>query len=88
MTNKVKKQVEWVVDKLLSQFNESIIVCVIYEKRKNEARIYLDGKKVATISEEVSSFGPPLSKEEIEKLYKILENEKRRHLIDLFFRNI
>jgi len=28
-------------------------------------------KKVATISEEVNNFGWPLTKEEIEKLYKI-----------------
>jgi len=75
MTDKVKKQVEWVVDKLLSQFEESIIVCVIYEKRKNEARIYLDGEKVATISEVMSRFGWPLTKEKIEELYKELAHD-------------
>jgi len=76
MTDKVKKQVEWVVNKLLSQANESIVLCVIYVKRKNEARIYLDGEKVATISEEASSFGWPLTKEEIEELYETSKTEK------------
>lgn len=70
MTNKVKKQVEWVVSKLLSQTSESFIMSIRYEKGKDEARIYLDGKKMATISEEVSSFGWSLTKEEIEKLYE------------------
>ena len=70
MTDKVKKQVEWVVSKLLSQASESFIMSIRYEKGKNEARIYLDGKKMATISEEVSTFGWPLIKEEIEELYE------------------
>jgi len=75
MTDKVKKQVEWVVNKLLSQANESIVLCVIYNKTKNEAKIYLDGEKVATISEEISRFGWPLTKEKIEELYKELTHD-------------
>jgi len=75
MTDKVKKQVEWVVDKLLSWTIENTIILVVYEKKKKEAKIYLNSEKVATISEEVSSFGWPLTKEEIEKLYEELAHD-------------
>jgi len=70
MTNKVRKQVKWVIDKSLLWTIENTIILLIYEKKKNEAKIYLNGKKIATISEEVSSFGWPLTKEEIEELYE------------------
>ncbi len=76
MTNKVKKQVEWAVDKLLLQANRSVVLCIICEKGKDEARIYLDGERVATISEEMSSFGWPLTKENIEELYETSKTEK------------
>ena len=91
MTDKVKKQVEWVVNKLLSQANESIVLCVIYNKTKNEAKIYLDGEKVATISEEVSKFGWPfdnLAEEEIRKYMQIMASGTKggRFNGDVFFK--
>ena len=75
MTDKVKKQAEWAISKLLSQTNGDAVILLAYEKKKNEARIYLNGEKVATISEEASSFGWPLTKEEIEKLYEELNHD-------------
>ena len=71
MNDKVKKQVEWVINKLLSQANGDAVILLVYEKEENEVRIYQNGEKVATISEEVNNFGWPLTKEEIEELYKI-----------------
>ena len=50
MTDKIKKQVEWTVNKLLLMANRSVVLCVIYEEKKDEARIYLDGRKIATVS--------------------------------------
>ena len=70
MTNKIKKQAEWVINKLLSWTIENTVILLVYEKKKDEAKIYLNGKRVATISEEMSSFAWPLIKEEIEKLYE------------------
>jgi len=71
MTDKVKKQVEWVISKLLSRANGDAVILLVYEKEENEARIYQNGEKVATISEEASGFSWPLTKEEIKELYKI-----------------
>ena len=75
MNDKIRSQVEWVISKLL-RTSENFIISIRYEKEKNEARIYLDGKKMATISEEVCTFGWPLTKEEIEKLYETLYGKK------------
>ena len=75
MNDKVKKQAEWIINKLLSWTIENTVILLVYEKKKDEAKIYLNGERVATISEEVSSFGWPLTKEEIEKLYEELNHD-------------
>ena len=82
MTDKVKKQVEWVISKLLLQANGDAVILLVYEKEENEARIYQNGEKVATISEEASSFGWPLTKEEIEKLYEGGFNEGNKNKVE------
>jgi len=75
MTDKVKKQAEWIINKLLSWTIENTVILLVYKKKKNEAKIYLNGERVATISKEVSSFDWPLTKEEIEKLYEELSHD-------------
>jgi len=45
MNDKVKKQVEWVINKLLSQANGDAVILLVYEKEENEARIYQNGEK-------------------------------------------
>jgi len=70
MIDKVKRQVECLVDDLLSRASQSVSILVVYDANKSEAHIYLNGRKIATISEQVTFFNWPLPSEEITRLYK------------------
>jgi len=68
----IKKQVEWLIKELLNNRCAIIhyaIIHVVYEKDK--AKVYLNGKRIATISEQVSMFNFPLTDEQIDKLAKL-----------------
>jgi len=46
--SKIKKQIEWVINKLPRTIENTILL--VYEKRRNEAVIFLNGERVAIIS--------------------------------------
>jgi len=82
MNEKIKKQVEWLIGELLNRDKISVI-SVVYDSKKEEARVYADGELIATISEEVSGFRFALSSEQIRELYHKVSNEKKDHEEDL-----
>ena len=66
----VIERIKWLVGELLSNATASVAVLVVYDKEKGEARVFLSGKKVATISEEASVFSWALSNEQVARLYE------------------
>ena len=71
----LKKQiVEWLIDELLNNTNKSIVINVIYDK--DNAKIYLNGEKIATISGKVNTFNFPLTDEQIIKLAELTRKWK------------
>jgi len=71
MNEKIKKTVEWLIGELLANTDENIMISVVYDKYKNEARIYLNGERIATISEMVAVFNWVLSDEQIVRLWEV-----------------
>ena len=71
--SKIEKKIMWIVGEFLKNASKRIVIHVVYDKTKGEAKIYLEGKKIATISEEVSIFNFPLNDEQIAKLHKICQ---------------
>jgi len=71
----LKKQiVEWLIDELLNNTNKSIVINVIYDK--DNAKIYLNGEKIATISGKLNTFNFPLTDEQIIKLAELTRKWK------------
>ena len=71
----LKKQiVEWLIGELLNNTNKSIVINVIYDK--DNAKIYLNGEKIATISGKVNIFNFPLTDEQIRKLAELTREWK------------
>lgn len=77
MTNRIQKQIRWLVGEFLNNATTSIVIHIVYDKVKNVAKVYLNGEKVATIGERTSIFGWPLTGEQIVRMSKeILEKEE------------
>jgi len=72
MISKIQKQVNWLIGDLLLHTCGNTIISVVYDDKRKIAKIYKDGNKVATISEEVSYFNWPLSDGQIIQLHKKL----------------
>ena len=71
----LKKQiVEWLIGELLNNTNKSIVINVIYDK--DNAKVYLNGEKIATISGKVNIFNFPLTDEQIIKLAELTRKWK------------
>ncbi len=71
----LKKQiVEWLIGELLNNTNKNIVINVIYDK--DNAKIYLNGEKIATISGKVNIFNFPLTDEQIIKLAELTRKWK------------
>ena len=71
MNDRIKKQVEWLINDLLSRASQSTLISVVYDDDKGEeARVYLNGERIATISEKASCFRWPLTDEQMAGLYK------------------
>ena len=78
MLNKVKEQIKWLIGELLNNTSESIMVHVIYNKQKDEARIYLNGERIATLSKVISIFNFPLTDKQIEELYRLSKEKNEK----------
>ena len=72
MIGKIQKQVNWLIGDLLLHTLGNTIISVVYDDKRKIAKIYKDGNKVATISEEVSYFNWSLSDEQIIELHRKL----------------
>jgi len=70
MNDKIKRQIEWLISDLLSQMSQDASVVITYETNKGEAKVYLNGYKIATISEQVSCFDWALTERAIAGPYK------------------
>ncbi|RLE65060.1 MAG: hypothetical protein DRJ47_06090 [Thermoprotei archaeon] len=71
MNEKIKKTVEWLIGELLDNSDKYTAISVVYDKDNNEARVYLNGEKIATVSEMVATFKWALSDEQIAKLWEV-----------------
>ncbi len=77
--NKIKKQVEWLTNELINNANKQIAINIWFDKNQKQAKIYLNGEKIATISEELSMFNFPLNNEQIAKLHSYLINNSNEN---------
>jgi len=71
MNNNVKKRIEWLVGELLLNATHSVMIHVVYNNDESNAKIYLNGEKVATISETGEMFNFPISNEQIARLNRV-----------------
>ncbi|MHC1571571.1 MAG: hypothetical protein ACXQTL_02245 [Methanosarcinales archaeon] len=69
MNDKIKRQVEWLADELLSNAANSVMIHIVYDNNEGNAKVYLNGERIATISEMVSTFNFPLSDKQTAELY-------------------
>jgi len=69
---KLEKQVEWLINEILTNTRGSFVLTLVYDNEENKVTAYLDGKKIATISEECSHFHWPLSSEQTAKLHEAM----------------
>ena len=72
--NNILKQAEWLTNELINNANKQIAITVWFDKNQKQAKVYLNGEKTATISEEVCMFNFPLNNEQIAKLRSYLMN--------------
>lgn len=72
MDDKVKRKVEWEINKLLQTLESGVISLV---KDKKGVQIYLNGREVASISEGVSVFNRALKEKEIKECCEKEESE-------------
>lgn len=71
MNNNVKRRAEWLVGELLLNATDNVMIHVVYSNDEDNAKIYLNGEKVATISETGEMFNFPLSNEQIARLNRV-----------------
>jgi len=69
VNDKVKRQVEWLADELLSNATNGVMIHIVYDNNEGNAKVYLNGEKIATISEMVSTLNFPLSDKQTAELY-------------------
>jgi len=71
MDDKIRRKVEWIIDKLLQTFESGVISLV---KDKEGVRVYLNSESVAFVSEGVSVFSQALKEKEIKECYERKES--------------
>ena len=69
MTNRVRRQVEWMVGELLREASEGTVISVMC--RRNTVRVFLNSEEIASLSEDTACFGSAMSREQVERLYDI-----------------
>ena len=62
MTNNIKDQVQWLVDNLFSDVSQSIAISIVYNAEEKEVKVYQDGKKIATLTEDRICLNWPFDK--------------------------
>jgi len=52
MNNDIRDQVHWLIDNLFTEVSQDIAISIVYNAEEKEVKVYQDGKKIATITED------------------------------------